>query len=77
MHPQPVVDDRHRVAAIFRISSLSSLISIGLSPVFAWYSSEPPVAIAAAILAVFVWYRHKQNIGRLMAREEPKIGQKK
>ena len=65
------------VAAIFRISSLSSLISIGLSPVFAWYLSVPPVAIAAAILAVFVWYRHKQNIGRLLAREEPKIGQKK
>ena len=64
-------------AVIFRISSLSSLSSIALSPAFAWYLSEPPVTIAAAILAVFVWYRHKQNIQRLLARKEPKIGKKK
>ena len=64
-------------AVIFRLSSLSSLSSIALSPAFAWYLSEPPVTIAAAILAVFVWYRHKQNIQRLLARKEPKIGKKK
>ena len=64
------------VAAIFRISSLSSLIGIGLSPVYAWYWSEPSIAIAAAILVLFVWYRHKQNIQRLLAGEEPKIGKK-
>ena len=64
-------------AVIFRISSLSSLSSIALSPAFAWYLSEPPVTIAAAILAVFVWYRHKQNIQRLLARKEPKICKKK
>ena len=64
------------VAAIFRISSLSSLISIALSPAFAWYWNEPMVAIAAGVLVLFVWYRHKQNIQRLLAGEEPKIGKK-
>lgn len=64
------------IAAIFRFSSLSSLVSIALAPIFAWYWSDPASAIAAAILAVFVWYRHKQNIQRLLAGEEPKIGKK-
>ena len=65
------------VAAIFRFSSLSGLLSIAVSPLYAWYWDEPAVAIAAAIMAVFVWYRHKQNIQRLLAGEEPKIGKKK
>jgi len=64
------------VAAIFRFSSLSGLISIALAPIYAWYWSDSANAIAAAILAVFVWYRHKQNIQRLLAGEEPKIGKK-
>ena len=62
------------VAAIFRFSSLSTLISIALAPLYAWYWGEPAVAVAAAIIAVFLWYRHKQNIQRLRAGEEPKIG---
>ncbi len=64
------------VAAIFRFSSLSGLVCIALAPAYAWYWSDPANAIAAAILAVFVWYRHKQNIQRLLAGEEPKIGNK-
>ena len=64
------------VAAIFRYSSLSALLSIGLSPLYGWYWGSMPIAIAAAILAVFVWYRHKDNIRRLLAGEEPKIGKK-
>ena len=62
------------VAAIFRFSSLSTLISIALAPVYAWYWGEPAVAVAAAIIAVFLWYRHRQNIQRLRAGREPKIG---
>ncbi len=64
------------VAAIFRFSSLSGLTSIALAPLYAWYFDKPAVAVAGAILAVFVWYRHKQNIQRLLAGEEPKIGKK-
>lgn len=64
------------IAGIFRFSSLSGLISIGLSPLYGWYWGGMPIAVAAAILAVFVWYRHKENIRRLLAGEEPKIGKK-
>lgn len=64
------------VAAIFRFSSLSSLTCVAAAPLFAWYWEEPSVALAAVILAVVIWYRHKQNIQRLIAGEEPKIGKK-
>jgi glycerol-3-phosphate acyltransferase PlsY len=64
------------IAAIFRYSSLSGLVSIGLSPLYGWYWGDMPIAIATAILAVFVWYRHKENIRRLLKGEEPKIGKK-
>lgn len=62
------------VAAIFRFSSLSTLVSIALAPLYAWYWGEPEVAVAAAIIAIFLWYRHRQNIRRLRTGEEPKIG---
>lgn len=64
------------IAGIFRFSSLSSLVSTGLSPLYGWYWGGMPIAVAAAILAVFIWYRHKENIRRLLAGEEPKIGKK-
>jgi glycerol-3-phosphate acyltransferase PlsY len=31
----------------------------------------------AAILAALVWFSHRENIGRLLRGEEPKIGKKK
>lgn len=65
------------VAFLFRFSSLAGLLSIALAPAYAWYFADTPITIAAAILAIFVWIRHKANIQRLLAGEEPKIGKKK
>jgi glycerol-3-phosphate acyltransferase PlsY len=64
------------VAAIFRFSSLSTLISIALAPVYAWIGNEQRIAIAALIIAAFLWARHRQNIQRLRTGKEPKIGKK-
>lgn len=64
------------VAAIFRFSSLSTLVSITLAPLYAWIWGEPTVASATAVIAVFLWLRHRQNIQRLRTGEEPKIGEK-
>ena len=57
-----------------RISSLSALVAALLSPLFAWYFAGPDVTAVAAILAVLVILRHKDNIGRLRRGAEAKIG---
>ena len=65
------------VAAVGRISSLSALIATALSPLSAWLIREDlQLAEMCAILAVLVWIRHWQNIGRLIRGQEPKIGRK-
>jgi len=66
------------VAALFRISSLSALVSFAASPLFAWYiKGDWQLVQFAAILAVVIWLRHHVNIRRLLKGEEPRIGRKK
>ncbi|MBL4721275.1 MAG: glycerol-3-phosphate 1-O-acyltransferase PlsY [Alphaproteobacteria bacterium] len=62
--------------ALFRYSSLSALVALALSPAYAYFLSTSPVMIAAAILAALVIFRHKENIQRLLAGQETKIGKK-
>jgi len=64
-------------AFLFRYSSLSALIALAASPLYAWLLGKPDVAILAALLAVLAFIRHHENIARLLKGEEPKIGQKK
>ena len=65
------------VAALFRYSSLAALISLAAAPVFAWFiTSDLQMVQFAAILAVAVWLKHYQNIGRLLRGKESKIGSK-
>ena len=65
------------VAFLFRISSLSALVALAASPVFAWFLVGPQTALMAAGLAVLGFIRHKANIQRLLKGEEPRIGGKK
>ncbi|NLH81097.1 MAG: glycerol-3-phosphate 1-O-acyltransferase PlsY [Phyllobacteriaceae bacterium] len=67
------------VAVTFRISSLSALtasvvVPIGLL-VGGW--ATPAMAAVLVALAAMVWWRHKDNIVRLIAGTEPKIRGKK
>jgi glycerol-3-phosphate acyltransferase PlsY len=56
-----------------KISSLSALTASTLSPVYAWFLAGDEVIVGAAVvMMVFLLYRHKGNIQRLMTGEEGK-----
>lgn len=62
------------VAALFRISSLAALVAAGMAPVWLMLTGDGRAALLGAGLALLVWLRHWQNIGRLRRGEEPKFG---
>jgi glycerol-3-phosphate acyltransferase PlsY len=65
------------VAAAFRYSSVAALVSLALSPLYAWFfMRDLQVLEFTAILAVMVWIRHRGNLARLVKGQEPKIGGK-
>lgn len=66
------------VAALFRYSSLAGLLSIAAAPAYSWWLlGDLQMVELTALLAVLVWYKHHENIRRLMKGQETKIGQKK
>ncbi|WP_027014897.1 glycerol-3-phosphate 1-O-acyltransferase PlsY [Comamonas composti] len=71
------------MAVLFRYSSLSSLVAAVFAPVFyllasglVWYAETPVTAAIIAMSALLIW-RHRENIQRLLAGKESKLGQKK
>jgi glycerol-3-phosphate acyltransferase PlsY len=64
-------------ALIWRISSLSALIAIALSPLYFFILGRHEYAPVAALLAVLIFYTHRENIRRLLAGAEPRIGRAK
>ena len=65
------------VAFLFRISSLAALVAIALAPLLAGALYSPVYAFVALVIAALIFYKHRENIYRLMHRLEPKIGEKK
>lgn len=67
------------MAFTFRISSLSALTASAVIPLGLWLTglASGPLALVLVALAVLVWYRHQENIRRILAGTEPKIGKKK
>jgi len=63
------------VAVLFRYSSLASLVSIAASAAASWALLDPRAAAVVTFIAMLVWMRHRQNIHRLLAGTEPRIGQ--
>lgn len=54
-----------------KISSLSALVASTLSPVFAWFIVGDKAIVAASVaMTVFLLWRHKSNIQRLLAGQE-------
>lgn len=64
------------MAVITRISSASSLTATALAPVLMVVLRPWEMALAALSLVVLIFVRHHQNIRRLLAGTEPRIGSK-
>ncbi|WP_167730430.1 glycerol-3-phosphate 1-O-acyltransferase PlsY [Terasakiella sp. SH-1] len=65
------------IAFTFKMSSLSALVAFAISPVYMFFLGNESLAVVAFMLAVLGFIRHQENIKRILAGEEPKIGQKK
>lgn len=67
------------IAAAFltRIVSLSGIIASLIVPIAAYFMGYPKIAILCAVLGAIIILRHHENIGRILAKTEPKIGAKK
>ena len=63
-------------ATISRYSSLSALVASVITPIFLWWFGHPALAALFAVLTLLLFYMHRENIGRLHAGTEGRIGQK-
>lgn len=59
-----------------RYSSLSALIASAATPIVLWLLGEGSMAGMTVILVALLWWKHSDNIGRLLSGTEGKIGQK-
>ncbi|MGG5573898.1 glycerol-3-phosphate 1-O-acyltransferase PlsY [Vibrio diazotrophicus] len=64
------------VAVIFRYSSLAAIVTVLLAPLYTWLV-KPQYTLPVAMLCCLIILRHHQNIKRLFAGTEPKVGEKK
>ncbi|WP_440889787.1 glycerol-3-phosphate 1-O-acyltransferase PlsY [Vibrio sp. WZ-1] len=64
------------VAILFRYSSLAALVTVLVTPLYAWMF-KPQYTLPVAMLCCLIVLKHHQNIRRLLSGEEPKIGEKK
>lgn len=60
-----------------RISSLGGMVGAVSAPIAALGFGYPVYAVGLAGLAVIILWRHRENIARLRAGTEPRIGSKK
>jgi glycerol-3-phosphate acyltransferase PlsY len=59
-----------------RYSSLSALVAAFVTPIFLWFFGHPALASLFAVLTLLSFWTHRENIRRLQAGTEGKIGQK-
>ena len=64
-------------AFITRISSLSALAAAGSVPLIAFMMGYTHVAMMVAVMAIIIYIRHVENIGRILKGTESRIGSKK
>ena len=63
-------------AASSRYSSLSALVASFVTPIFLWWFGHLALASLFAVLTMLLFYMHRENIARLQAGTEGRIGEK-
>lgn len=63
-------------AVLFRYSSLAGLVAAATAPVWMFVLGLPTATALGVTLAALIWWRHKDNITRLLGGAETKIGKK-
>ena len=71
------------IAVFFRYSSLASLVAAVFAPVYyllvdgvVWYA-EVTIALSIVVMSALLAWRHRENIQRLIAGKESRLGSKK
>ena len=66
------------MAFTFKYSSLSALVAALFAPVLMWFTTGSlAMSVAAIIMTLLLFWRHRSNIANLLAGNESKIGSKK
>lgn len=63
-------------AVTTRYSSLSALVAAFITPMFLWWSGHLALSALTAVLTLLLFYAHRENIKRLQAGKESRIGEK-
>ena len=64
------------VAAATRISSFAAIFTAAMCTIYMTFLGQGQMLIMGVLLTLLVFWRHRENIARLRAGTEPKIGQK-
>src|SRR5258706_9188238 len=66
------------IAAFFRYVSLASIVASAFAVFFSWFIGlSDATTLAIVVMAALLVWRHKDNIKRLVAGTESKLGEKK
>jgi glycerol-3-phosphate acyltransferase PlsY len=63
-------------AYLWRFSSLSALLASASAPFVLWGFGHGEQALVIAMMAALLWWKHSENIARLISGTESRIGQK-
>ena len=64
-------------ALVTRYSSLSALVASFVTPLFLWWFGHAALALLFSVLTLLLFFMHRENIKRLQAGTEGKIGEKR
>jgi glycerol-3-phosphate acyltransferase PlsY len=65
-------------AFLFNMSSLSALVATLLAPFYFYYTTRSlPLLIGLLVITIFIYWKHKTNIKKILAGTENKIVKKK